>query len=124
MLIPEEAAPQFRDNAAPDNGMIPSGVIRGLAGAAVDLIRSPLWKSQRSNRCSAHEIARRAASTCISIASRGGWGLVDTKTLWADTLYWLQEMRPRSPLSRSVMMVPRAERLARRRGKPKTVFTT
>jgi hypothetical protein len=27
--------------------MIPPGVIRGLAGAAVGLIRSPLWQAQR-----------------------------------------------------------------------------
>jgi hypothetical protein len=62
VLIPEEAAPQFLDDAAPrngmmpppdsemiappHNGMIPPGVICGLAGAAVGLIRSPLWQPQ------------------------------------------------------------------------------
>src|SRR5271155_3551308 len=47
MLIPEEAAPQFRDDRAPHNGMIPPGIILGLGGAAVGLIRSPLWQPQR-----------------------------------------------------------------------------
>src|SRR5271169_1970143 len=42
-----DAAPRFRDDLAPHNGMIPPGVIRGLAGAAVGLIRSPLWPPQR-----------------------------------------------------------------------------
>src|SRR5271169_6996641 len=42
-----DAAPRFRDDRAPHNGMIPPGVICGLAGAAVGLIRSPLWQAQR-----------------------------------------------------------------------------
>src|SRR5271169_3760064 len=42
-----DAAPRFRDDRAPHNGMIPPGVFRGLAGAAVGLIRSPLWQPQR-----------------------------------------------------------------------------
>jgi hypothetical protein len=60
LLIPDEAAPQFLDGCAPCNGMMPppdsqmispphNGMIpprSGLAGAAVGLIRSPLWQSK------------------------------------------------------------------------------
>src|SRR5271155_4624891 len=42
-----DAAPRFRDDLAPHNGMIPPGVFRGLAGAAVGPIRSLLWQTQR-----------------------------------------------------------------------------
>src|ERR1700722_3787025 len=43
----DDAAPRFRDDLAPHNGMIPPGVTSTSAGDAVGLVRVPLWQPQR-----------------------------------------------------------------------------
>ena len=85
LLIPEEAAPQFLDNAAPRNGMpppdsemiappitewIPPGVFRGLAGAAVGLIRSP-FGNPKGGSMPAERIGMRDAREIIRLKFSG-----------------------------------------------------
>src|SRR5271154_3062640 len=75
MLIPEEAAPQFLDDRAPRNGMIPPGIILGLAGGAVGLIRSPLWQPQRRIDASGADWDARCARDYLA----EGFGRIDAR---------------------------------------------